>query len=115
LTPAQAIQVATRNGARYTGTSRDRGSVVPGKLADLVLFDGDPTKDIADIRKVSLVITQEHWISPKDLHEAMGIVPFVQSVPTVRVLDKEAIADSGEGGGLGQRRRAAAYQSMQAD
>ena len=58
LTPAQVLQIATRNGARYTGTSHDRGSIVPGKLADLVLVDGDPTKDIADIRKVALVITQ---------------------------------------------------------
>jgi len=115
LTPAQAIQIATRNGARYTGTSHDRGSVVPGKLADLVLIDGDPTKDIADIRKVALVITQGQWISPKDLHEAIGIVPFVQSVPTVRALDKEAMADSGDGGGSGQRRHAAAHESMQAD
>jgi hypothetical protein len=64
LTPSQAIQVATRNGARYTGTGHDRGSVAPGKLADLVLVDGDPTRDIADIRKVALVITQSHWRRP---------------------------------------------------
>ena len=36
LTPAQDLQIATRNGVRYTGTSRDRGSIVPGKPADLV-------------------------------------------------------------------------------
>jgi imidazolonepropionase-like amidohydrolase len=29
----------------------DRGSVTPGKRADLVLIDGDPTTNIADIRK----------------------------------------------------------------
>jgi hypothetical protein len=115
LTPAQAIQVATRNGAKYTGTSRDRGSVVPGKLADLVLIDGDPTKDIGDIRKVALVITQGHWLSPKELHEEMGIAPFVAAVPAVRALEKKAMADSGDAGAAGQRLRASAYQAMQAD
>lgn len=115
LTPAQALQVATRNGAMYTGTSRDRGSVAQGKLADLVLVDGDPTKDIADIRKVALVITQGKWISPKELHEEMGIDPFVQSVPVVRAIEAKAVADSREGGGAGQRMRASAYEAMQAD
>ena len=115
LTPAQAIQVATRNGARYTGTSRDRGSVVPGKLADLVLVDGDPTKDIADLRKVALVVTQGHWISPKELHEEMGITPFVSSVPAVHVLEKKAVADSGDAGGSGKRMRMSAYDAAQAD
>jgi hypothetical protein len=115
LTPAQAIQVATRNGARYTGTSRDRGSVVPGKLADLVLVDGDPTKDIADLRKVALVVTQGHWISPKELHEEMGITPFVSSVPAVQVLEKKAVADLGDAGGSGRRMRMSAYDAAQAD
>jgi imidazolonepropionase-like amidohydrolase len=84
MTPAQALQIATRNGARYSGTSRDRGSVTPGKLADLVLLDGDPTADIENVRKVALVITQGQWLSPKDMHEDMGIVPFVAAAPAVR-------------------------------
>jgi len=84
MTPAQALQLATRNGARYTGTSHERGSVTPGKLADLVLIDGDPTTDIADLRKVALVVTQGHWLSPKDMHEEMGIAPFVTATPAVR-------------------------------
>ncbi len=77
LTPAQALQVATLNGARYTGTLHERGSIQPGKLADLVLVDGDPTRDIADLRKVSLVITQGKLIRPADVHRALGVQPFV--------------------------------------
>lgn len=94
LTPAQALQVATRNGARYTGTAAERGSIAPGKLADLVLVDGDPTRDIADLRKVALVITQGQWFSPKALHESMGIVPFVQQTPEVRRLVPTPVADA---------------------
>ncbi len=83
LTPAQALQVATRNGARYTGTSHERGSIVAGKLADLVLVDGDPTKDIADLRKVAAVITRGYLVSPRDIDAALGITPFVSTTPAL--------------------------------
>jgi hypothetical protein len=53
LTPAQVLQIATLNGATYTRTLADRGSIEVGKLADLVLVDGDPTRDIADVRKAT--------------------------------------------------------------
>ena len=84
LTPAQALQVATRNGARYTGTEADRGAITPGRRADLILLDGEPTERIEDIRKVALVITQGHWIAPRQVHEALGIRPFVDATPVVR-------------------------------
>jgi hypothetical protein len=72
MTPAQALQIATRNGAMYTRTANERGSIVPGKLADLVLVDGDPTQDIGDLRKVVLVITQGKAISPSEVYKALG-------------------------------------------
>ena len=50
---AQALKIATWNGAKYSRTLDDAGSIVPGKRADLVLVDGDPTTDIADIRKLA--------------------------------------------------------------
>jgi hypothetical protein len=83
LTPAQALQVATRNGARYTRTSNDRGSITAGKLADIVLVDGDPTKNIEDVRKVSAVITRGYVIYPQEIDAALGIVPFVSDAPQV--------------------------------
>ncbi|TFW18315.1 amidohydrolase family protein [Duganella callida] len=83
LTPAQALQVATRNGARYTRTSNERGSIVPGKLADIVLVDGDPTKHIEDVRKVSAVITRGYVIYPSEIDATLGIAPFVTAAPQV--------------------------------
>lgn len=99
LTPAEAIQVATRNGARYTRTSADRGSIETGKLADLVLVDGDPTKNIEDLRKVAAVITRGHIIYPKEVDQALGIKPFVEQVPLVKPLEAVPanIAGSNEG------------------
>jgi hypothetical protein len=86
LTPSQALQVATLNGAKYTGTLHDRGSITPGKLADLVLVDGDPTTNIADLRRVALVITQGKLIAPQRLYAAMGIKPFVAETPALRAV-----------------------------
>lgn len=86
LTPSQAIQVATRNGALYTRTAHERGSITPGKLADLVLVDGDPTKNIADIRKVAAVITRGYLVYPHEVDQALGVKPFVSAAPQVKTL-----------------------------
>ncbi len=86
LSPAQALQVATRNGAIYTRTQNERGSISLGKLADLVLVDGDPTKNIEDIRKISAVITRGYLMYPREIHQSMGIKPFVDQQPTLKQL-----------------------------
>ena len=99
LTPAQAIQVATRNGARYTRTSHERGSIEKGKLADLVLVDGDPTRNISDIRKVAAVITRGKIIYPHEVDKELGVQPFVSDAPAVKALEPVSsnIAGSNEG------------------
>jgi len=56
LTPFQALQTATVNPARLLNASRDLGTVEVGKLADLVIVDGDPLQDIRNARKVRTVI-----------------------------------------------------------
>ena len=84
LTPAQALQVATRNGARYSGTEADRGVIAPGRRADLILVDGEPTVNIADIRRVAGVITQGRWLVPREVHEAIGMKAFVDTTPVLR-------------------------------
>lgn len=84
LTPGQALQVATYNAAKVSGTLADRGEIRPGRRADLVLVDGDPTQRIEDIRRVALVITQGAVLRPREVHEAMGIRPFTDSVIALR-------------------------------
>ncbi len=101
LTPAQALQVATRNGAKYTRTTEQRGSVTPGKLADLVLVDGDPTSNISDIRKVALVITQGKLISPNEVFGELGIKPFVDKPPVLHAVAKSVADASATRGNVG--------------
>jgi hypothetical protein len=76
--PGEAIRIATENGARYAGVLADRGTVERGKRADLILVDGDPTKDISDIRKVSYVLKDGVGYAPAALYEAFGIRRFVE-------------------------------------
>jgi hypothetical protein len=78
LTPAQVLQVATWNGAKYARVLDDRGSVTVGKRADLILVDGDPTTDIADIRKVALVLKDGNAYYPSEIDTALGVEPFAQ-------------------------------------
>ena len=83
LTPAQALQVATWNGAKYSGTLDRLGSIAPGKLADLVLVDGDPTTDIAALRRVATVIKGEVAYYPAEILTELGVKPFADPVPVL--------------------------------
>lgn len=87
LTPSQALQVATYNGAKFTNTLNNRGTITPGKIADLVLVDGDPTKNIEDIRKVVVVVTRGKLIYPNEINQTLGVKPFVTAVPKLRRLN----------------------------
>lgn len=56
LTPMEAIRAATYYNARNLGLLNELGTIAPGKLADLVVVDGDPLSNIRDVRRVSLVV-----------------------------------------------------------
>ena len=55
FTPLEAITIGTRNGARFLGREERIGTLAPGKQADLVVVGGDPSRAIADVRKVETV------------------------------------------------------------
>ncbi len=52
MTPMEALRNSTINGAHYLGMDKDIGSLEVGKLADLVVIDGDPTVDIRQSDRV---------------------------------------------------------------
>ena len=56
LTPMQALIASTRGGARAMGLEKEIGTVEKGKSADLLIVAGDPTKDVANLRKVRYVV-----------------------------------------------------------
>ena len=65
LTPMEAIVAGTMENARFFRIADRLGSVEPGKLADLVLVDGDPLKDISNMRRVKRVMLNGRWIETK--------------------------------------------------
>lgn len=71
LTPLEAIQVATFNGARLLGVDSETGSVETGKAADLVVVAGNPAKDIADLRKAELVFKDGVGFDSKKLFDSV--------------------------------------------
>ena len=55
FTPAEAIHIATSNGAQYLGELDNIGTLQTGKAADIAIINGDPSANIKDIEKVELV------------------------------------------------------------
>jgi imidazolonepropionase-like amidohydrolase len=56
MTPLEAIQAATRNGAQALGREKDVGAIAVGRFADIIAVDGDPTKDVRELESVDAVV-----------------------------------------------------------
>jgi imidazolonepropionase-like amidohydrolase len=56
LTPMDVIVASTRNGAMAMGRLADFGTIEAGKVADLVVLTANPTADIANVRRIELVV-----------------------------------------------------------
>jgi imidazolonepropionase-like amidohydrolase len=72
---ADALYMATLGPARVMKLDRDLGSIAPGKLADLVLVEGDPTRDIAVVRRTVVVMKDGVLYDPAALAKAVGVKP----------------------------------------
>jgi imidazolonepropionase-like amidohydrolase len=75
MTPLEAIQSATIVSARAMKLDRDSGTVEVGKRADLILVDGDPLANIADLRKVSRVVANGRVFDAGKLWQSVGFRP----------------------------------------
>jgi enamidase len=67
FTPLEAIKIGTLNGATFLGRADRVGTIAVGKQADLVVIGGDPSANIADVRKVELVFKQGVGYDPAKL------------------------------------------------
>jgi imidazolonepropionase-like amidohydrolase len=56
MTPAEALQTATRNAAELLGMPDQLGAIAPGYFADIIAVDGDPLTDI------QVVIDKVRWV-----------------------------------------------------
>jgi imidazolonepropionase-like amidohydrolase len=75
FTPVEAIQIMTLNGAKILGVDKELGSIAPGKLADLVVINGDPIARPAEIRRTTIVFKNGvGYDSAKLLASVKGLV-----------------------------------------
>jgi cytosine/adenosine deaminase-related metal-dependent hydrolase len=72
FTPAQALQSATILPARVVGAEGRTGSIAIGKEADMVLVDGDPSREIGALRRVVTVVSDGYLMDGDALREAAG-------------------------------------------
>jgi len=75
IPPAEVLRMATIVPARVMKRERELGSIAPGKLADVVLIDGNPAERIGDIRRPVLVVKDGVMYVPDELYAAVGVRP----------------------------------------
>ncbi len=67
FTLPEAIKISTLNGAKYLNIANETGTIEKGKIADLVLIDGDLEKDVSNIRKMEIVFKEGVGFSSKKI------------------------------------------------
>ncbi|HYR28956.1 MAG TPA: amidohydrolase family protein [Thermoanaerobaculia bacterium] len=73
ISPVDALRIATLTAAEVAKRDKDLGTIEPGKLADFIIVDGDPTQRISDIRRVVTVVKDGKVFEPKAIYAEMGI------------------------------------------
>ena len=75
IPPAEVLRMATLTSALVVGANGQRGVIAPGKLADLILVDGDPSVRIGDIDRIDLVMKGGNLYEPARIEAALRITP----------------------------------------
>lgn len=75
IPPAEVLRMATLTSALVVGANGERGVIAPGKLADLILVDGDPSVTLADLDRIDLVMKGGKVYEPARIEAALGITP----------------------------------------
>lgn len=89
LTPSKALRLATLDCERYFGRDELLGSIERGKLADFILVDGDPTRDISRIRQVRMTMRGGVIYFPSEIYDHLSVRPFAARPPIISSDTKE--------------------------
>ena len=71
----EVLRIATLNAAKVLKRDADLGTIAPGKLADMILIDGDPAQRISDIRNTELVVKDGKLYQVAALYSSIGVQP----------------------------------------
>jgi imidazolonepropionase-like amidohydrolase len=96
LTPMQAITAGTGASARLVGEDKERGTVAPGKIADLLLVKGSPDQNIKEIENTSAVFLGGQQLDLSSLEAAIQSSQFTPlPVHAIPVLIDDAEREDG--------------------
>jgi imidazolonepropionase-like amidohydrolase len=73
IPPAEVLRLATLTPAEILKRDRDLGTIEAGKLADFIIVDGDPTRNISDVRRVVKVVKDGLVFVPSELYRELGV------------------------------------------
>ena len=68
----QVLESTTRLACQWLRVDQDRGTVEPGKRADLLLLSADPLTDVSNTRKIAAVIVRGHYLPRSELDRMLG-------------------------------------------
>ena len=71
----EVLALATLGAAQVMGKDKELGSIAPGKMADLVIVDGDPVADIKAVRRTETIVTRGRVFKAAEIDQALGIQP----------------------------------------
>ena len=84
MSPMEALASATRKPAEWLGLADSVGTIVSGKVADLVLLDANPLSDIDNTRRIAAVLLRGRLFQREDLD---ALLAAVAAAPDRRVND----------------------------
>jgi len=82
LTPFEALKIATTNTFDFLGERDRAGTIEQGMAANLLLLEKNPLEDITSTRTILGVMTQNRWISKKDIE--IRLTTIRESYATIR-------------------------------
>ncbi len=79
--PFRTLKTATTNAAQAMNRQKEFGTVETGKRADLVLLNGNPIQETANLQKIEGVSLRGIWLSRKDLDEMLNAIEQIYNPP----------------------------------
>lgn len=72
FTPYEALRTGTVNIAEYLGEPATSGTLAIGKVADLVLVDGNPLADVRNAARIAGVMTRGRWLDRTEIDRSLA-------------------------------------------